>query len=106
MAFSPGQSNNTMKEAHKKNKYLNTMKVKVNSNKPINQIPLKCDEIEHKKSSKINKRKSLEKNKINHNDKNNKELRKNTDDMGATEFMMNVKNKFNNFLLGIKKRAI
>ena len=51
MAFVPSQNNNnTTKEAHKNNKYLNTLKVKVSSNNNKNkELPLKCDEIEKKK---------------------------------------------------------
>ena len=80
MAFVPNQNNNTTKEAHKNNKYLNTYKVKISSNNnKIKELPLKCDEIEKKKSIHI-KRKKKE-----------NIIRKNTNDMSATEFMINVK---------------
>lgn len=93
MAFVPSQNNNnTTKEAHKNNKYLNTLKVKVSSNNNKNkELPLKCDEIEKKKSF-PNKRKKKE-----------NIMRKSSNDMSATEFMINVK-LYKIFFLGIEKR--
>ena len=83
MAFVPGQNNNTIKEYHKNNKYSNTMKVKISSNnQPIKQIPLKCDQIQHKKSYPLQNNKKK---------KDFNVLRKSTNDMSATEFMLNVK---------------